>query len=57
MLGWMFESWDVLGDVYVGVGLLYCMGRTFQGRGSIHVEEMFMWWKECRQIIYLDVLE
>jgi hypothetical protein len=29
-------------DVYVGARLLYCMGKTFQGRGSIPLEEMFM---------------
>jgi hypothetical protein len=29
-------------DVYVGAGLLHCMGRTFQGQGSIPLEEMFM---------------
>ncbi len=29
-------------DVYVGPRLLYCMGMTFQGQGSIPVEEMFM---------------
>jgi len=39
----MFESWDFLSDVYVSVGLLYCMGRTFQGQGSIPMEEMFMY--------------
>jgi hypothetical protein len=41
----------------VGARLLYCMGRTFQGRSSILVEEMFMWWKEFRQITYLDVIK
>jgi hypothetical protein len=29
-------------DVYVGLGLLYCMGTTFQGQGLIPLEEMFM---------------
>ncbi len=42
LLGWIFENWDFLGDVYVGVGLLSCMGRTFQGQGSIPLE-MFLY--------------
>jgi hypothetical protein len=29
-------------DVYVGARLLYCMGMTFQGWGSIPLEEMFI---------------
>ncbi len=39
VLGWVIRSWD-LWDVIVGVGLLSCMGRTFQGWGSIPLEEM-----------------
>jgi hypothetical protein len=31
-----------LWDVYVGVRLLYYMGRTFWGWGSILLEEMFI---------------
>jgi hypothetical protein len=39
VLGWLFQSWD-LWDVNVGARLLSCMGRTFQGWGSIPLEEM-----------------
>jgi hypothetical protein len=39
VLRWLFQSWD-LWDVIVGVGLLSCIGRTFQGWGSIPLEEM-----------------
>jgi hypothetical protein len=39
VLGWLFQSWD-LWDVIVGARLLSCMGRIFEGWGSIPLEEM-----------------
>jgi hypothetical protein len=39
VLGWFFRKWD-LWYVIVGVGLLSCMCRSFQGWVLIPLEEM-----------------